>query len=162
MTEDTLSNHEIDLQKNKYLVFRLGDQGFAFEIRYVAEIIGLQKITPLPNEKNSIKGVINLRGRVIPVIDARLRLGLPERAYDDRTCIVVTQARNMLIGLIADAVSEVQTVIPEQIEPPPQLRKNRRTPFLRGLTKNSEQVTMILDLEALLFDEEIADLETQP
>lgn len=162
MGEELLAQEEIETQKNKYLTFYLGEQGFAFEIRYVSEIIGLQKITPLPYEAKFVKGVINLRGRVIPVIDARLRLGLEERAYDDRTCIIISNVRDMFVGLIVDTVSEVTTIASDQIEDPPHLQKSKQSVFLQGLAKIADRVKIILNMENLLFAEELVHLETAP
>ncbi|RLD10286.1 chemotaxis protein CheW [candidate division KSB1 bacterium] len=160
MAEEWFDEKETDTLKDKYLIFYLGDRPFAFEIRFVAEIIGIQKITPLPYEAESVKGVINLRGRVIPVVDARLRLGLEERDYDDRTCIVICKARDTLVGLIVDTVSEVVTIAPEQIEDPPQLQKNKQTPYLQGLAKTGNEVKVVLNMEKFIFAEEWAGTET--
>ena len=160
MAEELVAREEVDTQKDKYLIFHLDEREFAFEIRFVSEIIGMQKITPLPYEAEFVKGVINLRGRIIPVIDARLRMGLEERPYDERTCIIVNQVRNMPVGLIVDTVSEVKTIFPEQIEKPPQLQTNKQSVFLRGLAKTDDRVKVILDIENLLFTEELSRLET--
>ena len=155
MSENNSLAEEMDALQDKYLIFHLGEQIFALEIRHVAEIIGMQKITPLPFEADFVKGVINLRGQVIPVMDARLRLGMEERPYDDRTCIIICKVKEMLIGLIVDSVNEVTTILPDQIEEPPRLRKNKRTNFLQGLAKKDDGVHLVIDVQNFLFAEEL-------
>ncbi len=159
MSAEVPTKEALDTLKDKYLIFQLGDQEFALDILHVAEIVGMQKITPLPFEADFVKGVINLRGQVIPVIDARLRLGLEERDYDDRTCIIINRIHEMFIGLVVDAVSEVMVIPPQQIEPPPRLRKDRRTSFLQGLAKAPQGVKMVLNVQKVLFIEEMGALQ---
>ncbi len=152
MREETVADEMTDTQKDKFLSFELDNQEYAFEIRYVGEIIGIQKITPLPDVPNYVKGVINLRGRVIPLVDVRLRLGLNERPYDDRTCIVVANVNNNVVGLIVDTVDEVLDIQAGQIEEPPDLKKSNQSHFLQGLAKVNEQVKILLNVEQFLFD----------
>ena len=105
---------EEDTQHGRYLTFNLGTESFGIEIKYITEIIGMQPITALPGLPAYIRGIINLRGEIIPVMDIRLRFGKEEIAYNDRTCIIVAKFEDVDIGLIVDSVSEVLT-IPDEI-----------------------------------------------
>lgn len=104
-----------DGMKDKYLVFKIENQFYAIEIRYVTEIIGIQPITEIPHQQPYVKGVINLRGKIIPVIDVRIRMGKEFRKYDDRTCIIVVNVNDVDVGLIVDYVSEVLIIKEEAL-----------------------------------------------
>jgi purine-binding chemotaxis protein CheW len=119
------------------------------------EIIRIIKITPMPEMFDFLKGVINLRGNVIPVMDVRLRFGLKERDYDDRTCIIVVKIKDLEIGLIVDTVSEVIEIPEGQIEPPPKMHMKSQQKYIMGIGKTGDEVKILLDLNKLLFDEEI-------
>ncbi len=151
MEETLVMDEMVDEQKNKFITFRLGEQAYAFEIRFVGEIIGMQKITPIPDVPHYVKGVFNLRGRVIPAVDVRARLNLNERPYDDRTCIIVVQLRNEMVGLIVDTVDEVLQILPEEIEQPPSIKKGQKTQCMQGLAKNAHEVIILLNVEKFLF-----------
>lgn len=114
---------EEDTQKGKFLTFSLGKEDYGVEIKYVTEIIGIQSITEVPDLPAYINGIINLRGKIIPVMDVRLRFGKTVREYDDRTCIIVIDINDISIGLIVDRVSEVINIPESEIVPPPQLDK---------------------------------------
>ncbi|MGI6491242.1 MAG: chemotaxis protein CheW [Pelotomaculum sp.] len=141
-----------DTQQDKFLTFVLHQEEYAIEIRYVTEIIGIQNITGVPDMPIHIKGVINLRGKVIPVMDVRLRFGLEERVYDDRTCIVVICVDEHSVGLIVDNVSEVLDIPKENIEPPPKGSSGESSRFIQGMGKVGEQVIIILNARELLFE----------
>lgn len=143
-------NHE-----NKYLSFKLGKEEYGINIKYITEIIGLQNITHLPELPVYVKGVINLRGKVIPVIDVRLRFGKEERAYDERTCMIVTHINEMSVGLIVDMVSEVLDIASKQIDPPPKMSKSAESRFIQGLGKVEEEVKIILDINNLLYEDDM-------
>jgi purine-binding chemotaxis protein CheW len=151
MEESLVMEEMVDEQKNKFITFRLGEQAYAFEIRFVGEIIGIQKITPIPDVPDYVRGVFNLRGRVIPAVDVRARLMLAERPYDDRTCIIVARVRNEMVGLIVDTVDEVLQILPEEIEPPPSLKKAQKTQYMQGLAKKAQEVIILLNVEMFLF-----------
>lgn len=144
-----------DAQKNKYLIFRLSNEEYAIEIYFVREIIGLQRITEVPDTPDFLKGVINLRGKIIPVIDVRTRFNLGEKEYTDRTCIIVVNFTETSIGLIVDSVSEVLAIPEDQIEPPPKTNKGSKNRFVKGMGKVGEHVKIILNLERFLGDDEI-------
>jgi len=142
-----------DTQEDKYLTFLLGEEEYGVEIRYVVEIIGLQRITAVPDMPPYVKGVINLRGKVIPVMDVRLRFGMAERFYDDRTCIVVVNVAEQTVGLIVDRVSEVLNIPKSEIEPPAAVRKGASSRFVQGMGKVGEEVKILLNADRVLFDE---------
>ncbi|MEN8908222.1 MAG: chemotaxis protein CheW, partial [Clostridiales bacterium] len=108
-----------DTQKDKYLTFQLDKESYGIEIKYVTEIIGIQKITEIPELPNFVKGIINLRGKIIPVIDVRLKFGKQYKEYNDRTSIVVIEIKDTLVGLIFDVVSEVLSIVDSNIVDPP-------------------------------------------
>ena len=115
--DDEYLDDETDSQKDKYITFLLGKEEYAIEIRFVMEIIGLQKITQIPDMPEFIKGVINLRGKVYPIIDMRKRFRLAEIPYNDRTCIIIISIEETTVGLIVDEVSEVLDIPSDQIDP---------------------------------------------
>ncbi len=143
----------------KYLTFTLGEEEYGVEILKVREIIGLMDITPVPHTPEFIKGVINLRGKVIPVIDLRLKFGLEPREYDERTCIIVvevsTQTGPVLMGIIVDNVSEVLNISTTDIEPPPRFGTQVDTRFILGMAKAKGKVKILLDIDKVLTQEEI-------
>ncbi len=146
-----------DTMEGKYLIFDIAEEEYGIPIRNVTEIIGIQSITDLPGTPIYVKGVINLRGKVIPVIDVRLRFNLPEKPYEDRTCIVVVSIKEISVGLIVDSVSEVMDIPAENIEPPPSVSRSAGTRYLQGLGKVGADVKILIDTQRLLYDE---DLET--
>jgi len=142
----------------KYLTLQLGDEHYGVEILRVREIIGLLDITRLPRMPTYVRGVINLRGKIIPVIDLRMRLGMKTIEYNARTCVVVLDLKNesdegfAQIGCIVDTVSEVREVDPEAIEPPACLGGTRRADYIHGLAKLADEglVVSLLDIDNLL------------
>lgn len=145
-------DEEEDTQEGKYLTFVLGQEECGIEIRHITEIIGLQNITDVPDMPSYIRGVINLRGKIIPVMDVRLRFGVAERAYDDRTCIIVVNVEGQAMGLIVDRVSEVVDIPRKDIQPPPSL-SNKVHRFIHGMGKIGDKVKLLLDVEKTLFEE---------
>ncbi len=150
-------------QENKYLTFDLATEGYAMPILKVKEIIGMMKITEVPRQPNFVKGVINLRGKIIPVIDLRLKFDLDERDYDERTSIIVieleTENATRISGLVVDAVNEVLDIEKSDIEPPPQYGTDINQAFLTGMGKVKDKVIMILDVNKILLYEEIEKLK---
>ncbi len=142
-----------DTQKDKFLTFHLEKEDYGIEIRHVTEIIGVQKITGIPDMPEYVKGVINLRGKVIPVLDMRKRFGFEERTYDDRTCIVVVNVNETAVGLVVDSVNEVADIPKDQIEPPPSVNRGGKNLFVQGLGKVGEEVKILIDVNALLFED---------
>ncbi len=133
----------------KYLTFKLGEEEYGVQILKVREIIGLMDITKVPQMPGYVKGVINLRGKVIPVIDLRAKFNLPEVAYTDQTCIIVIDVGGM-VGTIVDAVQEVSDIAHDAIEPPPPLGSDVDSAFILGLAKSKENVKILLDIDRVL------------
>jgi purine-binding chemotaxis protein CheW len=149
---------EQDTQKGRYLTFSLGKESYGIEINYVTEIIGIQAITELPELPEYVKGIINLRGKIIPVMDVRLRFKKEPKDYNDRTCIIVVDINNLLIGLIVDSVAEVITILEQDIVEPPQLNKGGNNKYIKEIGKVGNDVKLLLDCEKLLTQEELEDL----
>ncbi|MBE5966451.1 MAG: purine-binding chemotaxis protein CheW [Lachnospiraceae bacterium] len=148
-----LAEQDEDTLKGKYLIFSLGNDMYGMEIRYITEIIGIQPITEVPEMPEYVKGITNLRGKIIPVMDARLRFKKAVREYDDRTCIIVLDTNHTTIGLIVDSVSEVIFMEDEDIAPPPDIHKEGHR-YIKGIGKTGGSVKMILDCQKLLMDDE--------
>jgi len=147
-----------DTQRDKFLTFSVGKEAYGFEIKYVTEIIGIQEITEVPELPNYIKGIINLRGKIIPVMDVRLRFKKEGREYNDRTCIVVIDIRDISIGLIVDHVAEVLVILPENIVPPPAIKIGFHNRYIKSIGKVGTEIKLLLDCDKLLNDEEIDTL----
>lgn len=145
---------EEDTQKGKYLTFLLGKEAYAIEIHYVPEIIGIQPITEVPELPAYIKGIINLRGKIIPVMDVRLRFKKEPVDYNDRTCVIVIEVHDTAIGLIVDNVSEVLSIPDENIVPPPDMNRGSENKYIKAIGKAGSDVKLILDCEKLLSDKD--------
>ena len=143
-----------DMQLGRYLLFAISNEVYGIEIRYVTEIIGMQPISTLPESPPHIKGVINLRGKIIPVIDMRVRFKKDEADYTDRTCIIVVDTQDFSAGLIVDEVAEVLTIDDSDIAPPPKLEMGESARYLGGIGKVKDDVKLLLDCEKL-FEEEV-------
>jgi len=141
--------------EGKYLTFVLGDEEYGLEILKVREIIGLMDITPVPQTPVFIKGVINLRGKVIPVIDLRLKFGMEEAEPTEETCIIVVDIDDTLMGILVDTVSEVLDIASGQIEPAPAFGSHISTEFILGMGKIQGKVKILLDVGRVLSPEEL-------
>jgi len=145
---------EEDTQKNKYLTFQLEKESYGIEIKYVTEIIGIQKITEIPELPVYVKGIINLRGKIIPVVDVRLKFGKEYKEYNDRTSIVVIEIRDTLVGLIVDVVSEVLSIVDSNIVDPPNSKTGFNNKYIKSIGKAEGEVKLILDCNQLLSSDE--------
>lgn len=157
MSEIYEENHvlEEDTQHGRFLTFTLEDEVYGIEIKYVTEIIGIQSITKVPEVPEYVKGIINLRGKIIPVIDVRLKFGKEPMVYDDRTCIVVIDIVQVSVGLIVDNVDEVLTISDQDIAAPPPNKTGFENRYIKGIGKSGDKVQLLLDCEKLLKNEEI-------
>lgn len=144
---------EEDTQKDKYLIFTIDKEKYGIEIKYVIEIIGIQNITKIPELDDYIKGIISLRGKIIPVVDVRLRFKKPIMEYDDRTCIIVVDVGGLTVGLIVDRVSEVVNISEDQVAQPPTTSMNARNKYINGIGKIGEDVKLLIDCNKLLNDD---------
>lgn len=149
---------EEDTLKGKHLIFSLAGELYGIEIRCVTEIIGVQPITQVPEMPDYILGVTNLRGTIIPVMDARLRFRKPPKEYDDKTCIVVLDTGELSLGLIVDSVAEVLYLRDEDIAPPPDLHKGGRK-YIKGIGTAGGTVRLLLDCAELLSEDEVELVE---
>lgn len=146
-----------DTMKGRFITFAVDSEMYGIEIRYVTEIVGIQPINRLPETPDHIKGVINLRGKIIPVVDMRLKFKKEPMEYNDRTCIIVIDTRDISAGLIVDEVSEVLAIEEENISPPPEWGAGVSSRYLNGVGKVDGQVKLLLDCEKLFSD---AGIET--
>jgi len=136
----------------------LNGEEYGIEILKVREIIGIMDITPVPQTPPFLKGVINLRGKVIPVMDLRLKFNMPEAEHTNETCIIVVEIGNRLMGIIVDTVSEVLDISADNIEPVPSLGTNIRTDFILGMGKTKGKVKILLNVDRVLSIEELSML----
>ena len=143
----------------KYLTFQLGQEEFGIRVLKVREIMGIQDITAVPHTPHYVKGVINLRGKVIPVLDLRLKFGLPDMEYNQRTCIIVVQIQGesglALMGIVVDGVSEVLNLAGSEVEDTPDFGSNFSTPYILGMAKVKGKVKILLDIDQVLTNQEI-------
>jgi len=147
----------------KYLTFKLAGEDYGIPLLKVREIIGMMPVTSVPRTPDFVKGVINLRGKVIPVTDLRLKFDLPETDYNDRTCMIVVevagQDRIVEMGIVVDAVSEVLPVKANEIEPAPEFGASLDTRYILGMANMEGSVKILLDIDRVLTTEEIALIE---
>jgi purine-binding chemotaxis protein CheW len=152
-----------DERAGKYLTFIIGKEEFGVGVLKVREIMGIQDITAVPQTPPYLKGVINLRGKVIPVIDLRLKFGLPSIDYTQRTCIIVVQVKSgsiaLLMGIVVDEVSEVLTMASGDIEDTPDFGASVSTTYILGMAKIKSKVKILLDIDEVLTSQEIHGLE---
>lgn len=137
-----------------FLTFRLGQEKFGIGIQYVKEIVGIQPITPIPESPQHVKGVINLRGQVIPVVDMRERFKMKADSYTERTCIIIINLTGACAGLIVDGVSEVAHLSDSEISLPPGEEVGLRCRYIEGVGKTQDGVILLLDCEKFFMDEE--------
>lgn len=153
--QEEIFETEEDTQKGKFLTFMMGKEEYGIEIRYVTEIIGgIQSITEVPEVPHYIKGIINLRGKIIPVMDINLRFNKEVRQYDDRTCIIVVDINDLSVGLIVDNVTEVLNINDEEIVDPPDGRAGFHQKYIHKIGKVGDAVKLLLDCGKLLGNDD--------
>lgn len=152
-----------DQRHGKYLTFHLGREEFGIQVVHVREIMGLQDITSVPRTPVFLKGVINLRGKIIPVVDLRLKFGFEKADYTTTTCIIVVQVHRpeeaILMGLIVDSVSEVLSLTAEEIEDTPDFGDGSTAPHLLGIAKVKGAVKILLNIDHVLTAQELRGLD---
>ncbi|NLF36783.1 MAG: purine-binding chemotaxis protein CheW [Clostridiaceae bacterium] len=144
---------EEDTQKDRYLTFSIGTESFGVDIKYVTEIIGIQPITIVPEVPDYVKGIINLRGKIIPVIDIRLKFKKESIEYDDRTCIIVVEVDEVTVGFIVDNVTEVITIAGDDIVPPPEYKECFQNNYIKNIGKTPNGIKLLLDCQMILSGE---------
>ncbi len=146
----------------QYVTFLLGEEEYGIDILKVQEIIGITPITTVPYLPDFIKGVINLRGVVVPVLDLRLRFRSGEASYNERTCVIIIRVCERTFGAVVDAVTEVLEIPGNMIDPSPDFGSKVRTDFIEGMGKLDDRLIVLLDVERLLSEEEMKGLESIP
>lgn len=150
-------------REGKYLTFSLGEEEYGIGILKVREIIGMMPITPVPLAPDFVKGVINLRGKVIPIVDLRRKFGMPQADYTERTCIIVVEIRGassqLPMGIVVDSVSEVLNIKASDIEETPSFGGNLKTEYILGIGKMDGGIKILLDIDRVLSAEEIVALQ---
>lgn len=145
---------------SKYLSFSIANKEYGMDITNINEIVELQKITEIPDMPVYVKGVINLRSQVIPVIDVRKRFGLESIEYDSKSCIIISNINGLVVGFIVDRVNEALNIPDENISDPPSFRDDAgKNKFVSGIARMEESVIVILDVEKLLYEEDINSLK---
>lgn len=151
-----------ELEATQYLTFVLDEEVFAVDVARVREILEMPTITKVPQVPQFMRGVINLRGCVVPVIDLHMKFGMPESAQTVNTCIIVVEvmmgSENVVLGALADSVQEVIEMEPSQIEAAPHIGTHLKTEFLKGMGKHNERFVMILDIDKVFSDNELASV----
>jgi purine-binding chemotaxis protein CheW len=153
MAQATATTQRTTSRAGKYLTVSLANQEYGVEILKVREIIGMVPITTVPRTPEFVKGVINLRGKVIPVVDLRLKFGMESIEQTDETCIIVVDVLGIEMGVIVDRVSEVLNIAEENIEDTPSFGTNVNTDFILGMGKKDSQVAILLDISAVLSND---------
>ena len=157
-TEKVVEGPSAQTKSGKYLTFVLAEEFYGLEILKVREIIGLMPITAVPRMPNFMKGVINLRGKVIPVIDLRLKFEMPEADHTEETCIIVVRVGEVEIGVLVDRVSEVLNIGGADIEDAPSFGTQVNTDFILGMGKAGNRVTILLDIARVLTQGDVAEM----
>ncbi len=159
-----LREEKSNSKEGKYLTFNLADEEYGIGILKVKEIIGMIAITSVPQTPDHVKGVINLRGKVIPVIDLRLKFGLPAMEYTERTCIIVIEITkdggHILLGILVDSVSEVLNIKGADIEDTPNFGTRLNTDYILGMAKAGGKIKILLDIDKVMNADDMAALET--
>jgi purine-binding chemotaxis protein CheW len=158
LQDEEWDEEEEDSMKGRYLAFRVHEEDYGIEIQYVTEIVGIQKIAAVPDMPDFIKGVINLRGQVIPVMDIRTRFRMPAQDYNERTCVIVVNYDEHPIGLVVDSVNEVTNIPDENVCEPPRVAHNESARYIRGIGKVGDEVRILLDVSKLLYGTEAESL----
>ena len=154
MEEETILNDGVEEEKEEFMTFKCYDEVYGISLDYVSEIIGLQQYTSVPETDDYIKGLINLRGKIIPVIDVRIRFGQEPLEYNDRTSVIVIQVKETIIGLIVDGIEGVVAVSKKNILPPPSVSslavQSRKYVF--GIGRVGSEVKLLLEPDKLIHD----------
>ncbi len=159
---NTVEEDEEGTQDNQYLLCKLDNEEYGINISDVQSIEELQSIVAVPDMPEYVKGVINLRGQVIPVIDMRLKLSMEDREYDDRNCIVIVKINESNVGLIVDTVSEVVNIPENNVDPAPSFKESEQNnKYISGIGKIGDDVKILLDVSELLNKTELEEIKTK-
>ncbi len=155
MQTESTTAHEV----SEYLTFTLGNETYGIDILKVQEIRGYDTVTHIANAPEFIKGVINLRGVIVPIIDMRIKFNVGEPTYHEFTVVIIMNVLNRVIGMVVDSVSDVIALLPEQIRPAPEMGAALDTRYITGLGTQNEQMLILIDIEKLLSSEEMQVIE---
>lgn len=158
--ETATAGDDVGAHGGKFLTFKLGAEEYGLEILKVAEIIGMLPITWVPRTPEFIRGVVNLRGKVIPIMDLRMKFGMETIETTDHTCIIVVQVKGIRIGVVVDEVSEVMDIADADIEDAPSFGAEVDTEYLLGIAKANGRVELLLDIEQVISAQDLAALRT--
>jgi purine-binding chemotaxis protein CheW len=151
------------MEATQYLTFKLGDEVFALDIGKVREVLDFTMVTKVPQTPDFMRGVINLRGNVVPVVDMRLKFGLSMTEKTVNTCVIITEidvdGESTVVGAMADSVQEVLDLEPDEIEPPPKIGTKLNTDFIRGMGKRDEQFIIILNIDKVFSADELSEVK---
>ena len=153
-----MDGDELSLEGDQYVTFALAEEEYGVDILKVQEIIGYKGFTKIPDTSDYVKGVLNLRGTVVPVIDLRIKFRMPEKAYDKFTVIMIVVVEGRVMGIIVDAVSDVVNFGKNDIQPPPKIASKVRTEFIKGMGCKGEKFVILLEIEKILALEELDQL----
>lgn len=157
---DQFYEEQEDTQYGRYLTFYLLNDVYGIEIKYVTEIIGVLPITTVPEVADYIKGIINLRGKIIPIIDLRIKFNKPSTEYDDRTCIIIAETEDLVLGLVVDRVADVMAINDEDIAPPPSHKSGIRNRYIRGIGKVAGEIKLLIDCDKLFNEQETQEINS--
>lgn len=143
-------------EREKNLTFTIGEEIYGVQIERITQIIGIQQITFVPHQPEYVKGVINLRGQILPVIEIRTKFKKENIEYDDRSCIIVVNKEDVLVGLIVDRISDVYDILKENISPSKDLNNKRKVEYIKGIAHCDETIIKLLDIDKLLENEDFS------
>jgi purine-binding chemotaxis protein CheW len=159
MSQNKSDNNTVSVRGGKFLTFFLSGEEYGIEILKVHEIIGLLPVTRVPHTQKYMRGVINLRGKVIPILDARLKFGMPAADATGETCIIVVHIRGVEVGVIVDRVSEVVDIPEGDIDPAPSFGAGCNTDYILGIGKTQDKVKILLNIDRVLLASELSQFE---
>ncbi len=145
--------------KDKYLTFWTGDRIFGVSIAEVVQIVQMQPFTEVPEFPDYARGIITLRGSIIPIIDVRKRFHMPDKTYDDRTCIIVCSIAGDYLGFVVDRVDEVTLIVPEEIAEPPVITDTDMTDYLMGVSQREQHLILLMDMKKFLTQKQLKKLK---
>lgn len=145
--------------EDKYLTFWTSDQIFGVSIADVVQIVQMQPVTEVPEFPSYAKGIITLRGSIIPIIDVRARFDMPEKEYDDRTCIIVCSMANQYLGFIVDSVDEVTLIPKNEVSAPPKLSNEKIAEYLMGVSQRGSQLVLLIDMRKFIAPDQLEKLQ---
>ncbi|KVP39992.1 chemotaxis protein CheW [Burkholderia ubonensis] len=154
--EHPLTHHTIEAEERKFLVFKLGNEEYGIDILKTQEIRGYENVTHIVSMPDYIKGVINLRGDIVPIVDMRIRLNMSHAAYDSQTAVIILNVGRRVVGIVVDRVSDVLALSADQISPAPSFGLSMKTEYLMGLGTVEGRMLILVDIEKLMAGDELS------